>query len=52
MGFEPTIPESKLLHIHALDRAATDRLSEKHEENLFLEQYLKETECETVNTIW
>ena len=50
MGFEPTIPESKLPHIHTFDRVATDGLSETHEENLFLEQYLKE--CESVDTIW
>jgi len=52
MGFEPTIPESKLPHIHALDRAATDRLNETREENLFLEHHLKEAECEAVDTIW
>jgi len=52
MGFEPTIPESKLPHFHALDRAATDRLNETHKENLFLEHYLKETECETLDTTW
>jgi hypothetical protein len=40
MEFEPTIPESKLPHIHALDRAATDRLNETHEENLFFEHYM------------
>ena len=50
MGSEPTIPESKLPHIHTFDRVATDGLSETHEENLFLEQYLKE--CESVDTIW